>query len=96
MKSDKTFKQKIHDFWYIEPEDIDKNKYIYDGEFYEITYEIDKKYAIEKAKQQQRENRLKVIGPLLVLILVPLFYIAFFPVLICVGLFFGLVGKLLK
>ena len=97
MKSDKTIFQKIHNFWYVKSDTPDKNNCLDSkGEFNQKYYnEIAESYK-KDALEQQGRNRLAFfmsIG----LFLVGIFTVIYFvPILICIGLFFGLVGKLLS
>ena len=95
MKSDKTIFQQIHDFWYVKSDTPDKKNCLdskgeLNQKYYDEMAERYKKDALE----QQGRNRLAFFVTIGLLITGIFTIIYFVPILICIGLFFGLVGKL--
>ena len=97
MKSDKTLKQRIHDYWYVEPYQCKKEGFIGNtGIFYEDNYKDIQESFNKKAKEEQTRNRMLVICTLLVIPLIICTILYLFQIVLCIGLFLGLVGMLLK
>ncbi len=97
MKSDKTLKQRIHDYWYVEPYKCNPESYIkVDGTVnYRQMAESQESFNKE-AREQQTRNRLLVFFMLLFIPLIICTILYLFQIVLCIGLFIGLVGMLLK
>ena len=93
----KSFKQKIHDFWYVKPYEPKKESYTdKDGVFYEKTYNQFCEQYKQEARQQQKANRLAVFMTIGLIIAGVCIFLYLFQILLCIGLFLGCITMLLK
>ena len=97
MKPKSKFIQFFHNLWYVETEVPNKDEfYNYDGTFNEGYYNRICESYKESALKQQREKRATIIGIVVGLLLAVLLFFYLFQILLCIGLFLGCVGMLLK
>ena len=93
----KTLKQRIHDYWYVEPYQADKKQYYglnnvyYENQYNEVQEEFNK-----RAKEEQNRNRLLVIMLILAVPFIICTYLLIFKVILCLGLLLACIGMLLK
>lgn len=93
----KSFKQIIHDFWYVKPYEPNKNEYCdRNGNVIQDLYEKAQEDFIQEARQQQKANRLAVFMTIGLIIAGVCIFLYLFQILLCVGLFLGCIGMLLK
>lgn len=93
----KTFKQKIHDFWYVKPHEPNKAEYTdNDGVFYQDTYDEFCQHFIKEARDQQNRNRLAVFVGIGLVIAGVCIILYLFQILLCIGLFLTCITMLLN
>lgn len=93
----KSFKQKIHDFWYVKPYEPDKAEYTdNEGVFYQNTYDEFCRHFIKEARDQQNRNRLAVFVTIGLVIAGVFIILYLFQILLCIGLFLACIGMLFK
>ena len=93
----KTLKQRIHDFWYVEPYQADKKQFFGLNEvFYEDQYNDVQEVFNKRAKEEQFRNRLLVVLLILAVPFIICVYLLIFKVILCLGLLLGCIIMLLN
>ena len=93
----KTFKQKIHDFWYVKPYEANRNEYCdRNGNLMQDLYDKAQEQFKEEARQQQNANRLAVFVAIGLVIAGVFIILYLFQILLCIGLFLTCIGMLFK
>ena len=96
MKSDKTIIQKLKEYWYVEPYKCNKDNYINErGEFNEKLFNQIQNSFNREAKWEQMTHRIVVVYCILSIPMIILISLSLFKIVICLGLFLGIVGMLL-
>lgn len=96
MKSDKTLIQKFNEFWTVEPHQCTREEFTDDnGVFYEKSFNDIQKSFNKEAKDQQMSHRIAVVYLILLIPMIILIMLSLFKIVICLGLFIGIVGMLL-
>ena len=90
MKSDKTIIQKLKEYWYVEPYKCTKE----DGQN-EVFFNLTQNRLNREAKWEQMTHRIVVVYCILLIPMIILIFLSLFKIVICLGLFLGIVGMLL-